>query len=118
MYNVVQEKRLKELFNSIPTLEELHALGAESAMADIILVDTKKDKKLWMLKQWTLSLVKGMNSNPAAMIKKIAGLVSAFDDIKHSFPSLFCILFISPNYAILRYLFIILNFECIFSNES
>lgn len=97
MYYVAQEKRLKELFNSIPTLEELHELGAESAMADIILVDTRKDKKLWMLKQWTLSLVKGMNSNPAAMIKKIAGLVSAFGDTNYTFPSLIFILFISPN---------------------
>ncbi|PKI62891.1 hypothetical protein CRG98_016728 [Punica granatum] len=75
-YSVIPEKRLKDLFSNIPTLEELHALGAEGARADIILVDTKKDKKLWMLKQWTLSLVKGMNSNPAAVIKRIAGLVS------------------------------------------
>ncbi|KAK4789386.1 hypothetical protein SAY86_020705 [Trapa natans] len=75
-YSVIPEKRLTELFNSIPTLEELQTLGEESSMADIILVDTRKDKKLWMLKQWTLSLVKGMNSNPASMIKKIGGLVS------------------------------------------
>lgn len=71
----MQEKRLKELFDCIPTLDELHALGSEGYRADIILVDFKKDKKLSMLKQLALTLGKGMNSNPAAMIKKIAGLV-------------------------------------------
>lgn len=72
----VQEKRLKELFNNIPTPEDLHALGAEGSRADVILVDFKKDKKLSMLKQLAKTLVKGLNSNPAAMIKKLAGLVS------------------------------------------
>ncbi|OMO61068.1 hypothetical protein COLO4_33587 [Corchorus olitorius] len=72
------DKRLKELFDTIPTLEELHALGAEGYRADIILVDFEKDKKLSMLKQLTVALVKGLHSNPAAMIKKIAGLVSDF----------------------------------------
>ncbi|EEF33862.1 serine/threonine-protein kinase EDR1 [Ricinus communis] len=75
-YSVVPEKRLKELFDSIPTFDDLHALGAEGFKADIIFVDAKKDKKLSMLKQLIVALVKGLNSNPAAMIKKIAGLVS------------------------------------------
>lgn len=71
-----QDKRLKELFdNRIPTFDELCSLGSEGFKADIILVDTKKDKKLAMLKQLIVALVKGLNSNPAAMIKKIAGLV-------------------------------------------
>ncbi|KAJ8556133.1 hypothetical protein K7X08_022891 [Anisodus acutangulus] len=70
-YSVVPEKRLKERFEDIPTLDELEDLGA-----DVILVDAKKDKKLSMLKQLIIALVKGLNSNPAAMIKKIAGLVS------------------------------------------
>lgn len=70
-----QDKRLKELFDSIPTLDDLHALGAEGFKADIIFVDAKKDKKLSMLKQLIVALVKGLNSNPAAVIKKIAGLV-------------------------------------------
>lgn len=50
-------------------------MGAEGFKADVILVDTKKDKKLFMLKQLIVALVKGMNSNPAAVIKKTAGLV-------------------------------------------
>lgn len=41
--------------------------------ADVILVDAEKDKKLSRLKQLIVALV---NTNPAAMIKKIAGLVS------------------------------------------
>ncbi|XP_044502617.1 probable serine/threonine-protein kinase SIS8 isoform X2 [Mangifera indica] len=74
-YSVIPDKRLKELFDSIPSLDELHALGGEGYKADIILVDTEKDKKLSMLKQLIMALVKGLNSNPAAMIRKIAGLV-------------------------------------------
>jgi hypothetical protein len=59
-------------------MEELHALEGEGFRADIILVDSEKDKKLSMLKQLIVALVKGLNSNPAAMIKKIAGLVRIF----------------------------------------
>ncbi|KAG8659892.1 probable serine/threonine-protein kinase SIS8 isoform X2 [Manihot esculenta] len=77
-YSVMPDKRLKELFDSIPTLDELRALDGEGIKADIIFVDAKKDKKLSMLKQLIGALVKGLNSNPAAMIKKIAGLVSDF----------------------------------------
>ncbi|KAJ7005429.1 hypothetical protein NC653_004902 [Populus alba x Populus x berolinensis] len=72
------DKRLKELFVNIPTLDELHSMGAEGFKVDVIIVDSKKDKKLSMLKQLIVALVKGLNSNPAAMIKKIAGLVSDF----------------------------------------
>lgn len=74
-FYLTQEKRLKECFEDIPTLDELHALELEGLGADVILVDAKKDKKLSMLKQLIVTLVKGLNSNPAAMIKKIAGLV-------------------------------------------
>ncbi|XP_039044914.1 serine/threonine-protein kinase EDR1-like isoform X2 [Hibiscus syriacus] len=77
-YSVIPDKRLKEHFDSIPTLEELQALGGEGYKADIILVDFQKDKKLSMLKQLIVALVKGLNSNPASMIKKIAELVSDF----------------------------------------
>ncbi|KAL5797393.1 hypothetical protein ACOSQ2_002213 [Xanthoceras sorbifolium] len=77
-YSVIPDKRLKELYDDIPTLDELHALGGEGFKADIILVDAEKDKKLSMLKQLIVALVKGLSSNPAAMIKKIAGLVSDF----------------------------------------
>ncbi|XVE86335.1 hypothetical protein DITRI_Ditri18aG0027300 [Diplodiscus trichospermus] len=77
-YSVIPDKRLKELFDTIPTLEELHALAGQGYRADIILVDAEKDKKLSMLKQLIVALVKGLNSNPPVMIKKIAGLVSDF----------------------------------------
>jgi len=74
----MQEKRLKKLFDSIPTLDELQALGGEGFRADVIVVDAKKDRKLSMLKQLIVTLVKGLNTNPAAIIKKIAGLVCTF----------------------------------------
>ncbi|KAI9177115.1 hypothetical protein LWI28_011259 [Acer negundo] len=77
-YFVIPDKRLKEIYDDIPTLDELHALVGEGFKADIILVDATKDKKLSMLKQLIVASVKGLNSNPAAMIKKIAGLVSEF----------------------------------------
>ncbi|CAI9299739.1 unnamed protein product [Lactuca saligna] len=77
-YSIIHDKRLKDLFDDIPTLEELHDLELEGVKADIILVDSQKDKKLSMLKQLISTLVKGLNSNPAAIIKKIAGLVSDF----------------------------------------
>lgn len=77
-YSVIHDKRLKDHFHDIPTLEELHNLELEGLRADIILVDSQKDKKLSMLKQLISTLVKGLNSNPAAIIKKIAVLVSDF----------------------------------------
>ncbi|CAM8982855.1 unnamed protein product [Rhodiola kirilowii] len=76
-YSISHEKQLKDLFLTLPTLEDLSALDNEIT-ADIILVDAKRDKKLSMLKQLIVALVKGLNSNPAAMIKKIAGLVFDF----------------------------------------
>ncbi|XP_058095570.1 probable serine/threonine-protein kinase SIS8 isoform X2 [Magnolia sinica] len=77
-YSVIPEKRLKDHFDNIPSPDELYSLGLEGLRADIILVDAEKDKKLSMLKQLIVALVKGLNSNPASMIKKIAGLVSDF----------------------------------------
>ncbi|XP_031743229.1 serine/threonine-protein kinase EDR1 isoform X3 [Cucumis sativus] len=77
-YSVILDKRLKDRFHSIPSLDELRALEVEGYRNDVILVETEKDKKLSMLKQLILTLVKGLNSNPAAIIKKIAGLVSDF----------------------------------------
>ncbi|KAL4573303.1 hypothetical protein LXL04_020103 [Taraxacum kok-saghyz] len=77
-YSIIHDKRLKDLFDDIPTLEELRDLELEGVKADIILVDSQKDKKLSMLKQLISTLVRGLNSNPAAIIKKIAGLVSDF----------------------------------------
>lgn len=71
----MQERRLKDLFDNIPSLDELYSLGVEGLRADVILVDFEKDKKLSMLKQLIVALVKGLSSNPASMIKKVAGLV-------------------------------------------
>ncbi|KAL8136741.1 LOW QUALITY PROTEIN: hypothetical protein V2J09_002742 [Rumex salicifolius] len=77
-YSVNPDRRLKEMFDRLPTLEELSRLEAHGLRADIILVHVQKDKKLLMLKQLISALVKGLNSNPAAMVKKIAGLVCDF----------------------------------------
>ncbi|KAL0442651.1 UNVERIFIED_CONTAM: putative serine/threonine-protein kinase SIS8 [Sesamum latifolium] len=77
-YFVNPERRFKELFDTIPSIDELHALEVEGLRPNVIIVDTRKDKKLSMLKQLATTLVKGLNSNPAAMIKKIAGLVCDF----------------------------------------
>ncbi|KAF5179830.1 Mitogen-activated protein kinase kinase kinase [Thalictrum thalictroides] len=77
-YSVIPEKNLKEVFESIPSPDDLCALGVESHRSEVILVDAGRDKKLSMLKQLIVALVKGLNSNPAAVIKKIAGLVSDF----------------------------------------
>ncbi|KAG1335252.1 serine/threonine-protein kinase EDR1 [Cocos nucifera] len=76
-YSVPPDRKLKQLFNIIPSPDELHSLGL-ALKAEIILVDSEKDKKLSMLKQLSTALVKGLNSNPASLIKKIAGLVSDF----------------------------------------
>ncbi|KAJ0246683.1 hypothetical protein HA466_0171880 [Hirschfeldia incana] len=75
-YSVIPDNKLKQLFNSIPTLEDLNALGEEGLKADVILVDFQKDKKLFRQKQLITKLVSGLNSKPAAVIKKIAGLVA------------------------------------------
>lgn len=69
----LQDKRVKELYNRLPTPSELYALGEEGVRIEIILVDFQKDKKLAMLKQLITTLVSG--SNPALVIKKIAGTV-------------------------------------------
>ncbi|CAN8315474.1 unnamed protein product [Cochlearia groenlandica] len=75
-YSVVPDKRVKELYNRLPTPSELHALGEEGVRIEVILVDFQKDKKIAMLKQLITTLVSG--SNPPAVIKKIAGTVSDF----------------------------------------
>ena len=76
----LQEKRLKERFDTIPSPDDLYSLGIEGFKAEIILVDIERDKKISALKQLCTALVKGLNSNPAAMIKKVAGLVSSLWD--------------------------------------
>ncbi|KAM3362123.1 serine/threonine-protein kinase EDR1 isoform X1 [Capsicum galapagoense] len=77
-YFVVPERRFKELFDTIPSLDELYALETEGLRPNVILVNMHKDKKLSMLKQLTLTLVKGLSSTPAVVVKKIAGLVCNF----------------------------------------
>ncbi|KAH7657793.1 Non-specific serine/threonine protein kinase protein [Dioscorea alata] len=76
-YSIIPDKKLKELFDTIPTPEDLCSLGMEGLRADIILVDADKDKKLTMVKQLSAALVKGA-TNRASLIKKIAGLVADF----------------------------------------
>ncbi|KAG1346737.1 serine/threonine-protein kinase EDR1 [Cocos nucifera] len=77
-YSIIPDKKLKELFDTIPSLDDLYSLGREGLKADAILVDAEKDKKLLMLKQLSIASVKGLNTNPALLIKKIAGLVFDF----------------------------------------
>ncbi|KAF3333308.1 serine/threonine-protein kinase EDR1-like protein [Carex littledalei] len=77
-YSIIPEKKLKELFQTIPTADDLQSLGMEGLKGELILVDMEKDKRLSMLKQLSLALVKGLSSNPASLIKKLAGLVSDF----------------------------------------
>ncbi|URD74570.1 STYKc [Musa troglodytarum] len=77
-YSVIPDKKLKELFDTIPSPDDLHSFGMEGFKADIILVDVEKDKKLSMLKQLSAAMVKGLHNNPALLIKKIAGLVFDF----------------------------------------
>lgn len=79
IFKFLQDNRLKQLFTSIPTLEDLHALGDEGLKADVILVDFQKDKKLFRQKQLITKLVSGLNTKPATIIKKIAGLVRIFE---------------------------------------
>ncbi|KAJ0964903.1 hypothetical protein J5N97_026041 [Dioscorea zingiberensis] len=77
-YSIIPDKKLKELFDTIPTPEELCSLGMDGLRADIILVDADKDKKLTMLKQLSGALVKRANLNLPSLIKKIASLVADF----------------------------------------
>lgn len=77
-YSILPERRLKEKFDMIPSLEELHALESEGYKLNVIVVDVHKDKKVSMLQQLALTLAKGLTSNPAAVIKKIGGLVCDF----------------------------------------
>uniref|UniRef100_A0A0E0N0M3 Protein kinase domain-containing protein n=2 Tax=Oryza rufipogon TaxID=4529 RepID=A0A0E0N0M3_ORYRU len=79
-YSIIPDKKLKENFPTIPSLDDLQTLEADGLKADIIIVDVERDKKLFMLKQLSGALVKGLNSSPALVIKKIAGLV--FDCFK------------------------------------
>ncbi|XP_041994279.1 serine/threonine-protein kinase EDR1-like isoform X1 [Salvia splendens] len=77
-YFVYPERRFKELFDTIPSIDELQALDADGLRPNVILVDARKDKKLSMLKQLAVTLVRGLNPNPAAITKKLAGLVCDF----------------------------------------
>lgn len=63
-------------------MDDLQTLEADGLKVDIIIVDVERDKKLFMLKQLSGALVKGLNSSPALVIKKIAGLVSFSEIIK------------------------------------
>lgn len=82
-YSIIPDKKLKEIFPTIPSLDDLQTLEADGLKADIIVVDAERDKKLFMWKQLSGALVKGLKS-PALVIKKIAGLV--FDCFKRQNP--------------------------------
>ncbi|CAA7055818.1 unnamed protein product [Microthlaspi erraticum] len=73
-YCVIQEDRLK-LFKSIPTLDEIRALGDEGVKADVILVD--EDEKLKRLKKLITVTVENLKTAPE-FIKKISTLVVVF----------------------------------------
>ncbi|CAD6230373.1 unnamed protein product [Miscanthus lutarioriparius] len=83
-YSIIPDKKLKKTFPTIPSLDDLQNLEADGLKADIIIVDTERDKKIFMLKQLSVALVKGLSSSPALVIKKIAGLV--FDCFKPQNP--------------------------------
>lgn len=68
-YFIIPEKWFKQRFDDIPTLDELLALEAEGFKADIILVDSAKDKKLSMLKQLIAAQVRGLNSNAQVCVE-------------------------------------------------
>nr|XP_015626289.1 probable serine/threonine-protein kinase DDB_G0267514 isoform X2 [Oryza sativa Japonica Group] len=78
-YSIIPDKKLKERFDTIPSPDDLYSLGIEGFKAEIILVDLEKDKKLSAIKQLCAALVKGLKSNPAAMIKKIAGFLTSIN---------------------------------------
>lgn len=72
MYLDFQQDDRFNLFKSIPTLEELRALGDEGLKADVILVDLDKDNKIKRLKKLAIVLER---SNPAKAVKIIGDLV-------------------------------------------
>lgn len=72
MYLDFQQDDRFNLFKSIPTLEELRALGDEGLKADVIVVDLDKDNKIKRLKKLAIVLVR---SNPAKAVKIIGDLV-------------------------------------------
>ncbi|CDY47984.1 BnaA04g24620D [Brassica napus] len=73
-YSVILDDRLNH-FKSIPTLEELRALGDEGLKADVIVVDLDKDNKIKWLKKLAIVLER---SNPAKAVKIIGDLVVDF----------------------------------------
>ncbi|KAJ4904120.1 Mitogen activated protein kinase kinase kinase-related [Raphanus sativus] len=73
-YSVILDDRFN-LFERIPTLEELHALGDEGLKADVIIVDLDKDKKIERL--MNLAIVEAQ-SNPAKTITIIGNLAVDF----------------------------------------
>lgn len=74
----MQDKKLKELFATIPSPDDIFSLGVLGHRAEFILVDAEKDRKLSNVKKLSaVTLVKCQNSSPSHVIKKIAKLVSA-----------------------------------------
>lgn len=74
----MQDKKLKELFATIPSPDDIFSLGVLGHRAEFILVDAEKDKSLSILKKFSAAtLVKCQYSNPSFVVKKIARIVSA-----------------------------------------
>ncbi|KAM0004766.1 hypothetical protein Hdeb2414_s0018g00526911 [Helianthus debilis subsp. tardiflorus] len=73
-YSILPERRLKEKFDMIPSLEDLHAFELNGFKLSVIVVDLHKDKKVSMLQQLALTLPKGLTLNLAVVIKKIGEL--------------------------------------------
>ncbi|EOA26721.1 hypothetical protein CARUB_v10022809mg [Capsella rubella] len=74
-YSMVPVERLM-LSESIPTLEEIDALGEERLKADVICVNFEVDKQLTLIMEYYIRLVEGLHSEPVTVIKKTAGLVA------------------------------------------
>ncbi|KAG6477482.1 hypothetical protein ZIOFF_066749 [Zingiber officinale] len=80
-YSIIPDKKLMELFNTIPSPDDVYSLGLEGSKADIILVDFDKDKKLSMLKQLSAAMVFDFYKRPNS---EITTTKTSTDDIFHS----------------------------------
>ncbi|KAF9619162.1 hypothetical protein IFM89_005176 [Coptis chinensis] len=82
-YSVIPEKNLKEIFdNTIPSPDDLYALGVEGHRSEIILVDANRDKKLSMLKQLIVALVSDFYKRPSS---ELSPAKAAMDESSHMF---------------------------------
>ncbi|KAK6150008.1 hypothetical protein DH2020_017533 [Rehmannia glutinosa] len=83
-YFVSPERRFKELFDTIPSIDELQTLDSEGLRPNVILVDTRKDKKLSMLKQLAITLVCDFFKRPKLETDHVKG---ALEEVSHALDS-------------------------------